>query len=70
MKTVLYVADGVTQVIITPETDFEKEVVAKFENNELSVKIAIGSFYDCQGGWSRHSTTENSIILRVEDDNK
>lgn len=68
MKAAIYVEDGVTQLILTPETNFEKEAVAKFENNELSAKIIIGSFYDCQGGFIRQSTTGSSIILRVNDE--
>lgn len=65
MKTAIYVADGVTQLVITPETDFEKESVAQFEKKPLSVKIMSGSFYECQGGFVRQGS-DQSLILRVD----
>lgn len=44
------------RLVITPETDFEKK--------PLSVKITIGSFYECQGGYVRQGSGQ-SLILRV-----
>jgi len=67
MKTAIYVADGVTQLVITPETAFEKESVAQFEKKSLSVKIMSGSFYECHGGFVRQGS-DQSLILRVDDD--
>lgn len=67
MKTAIYVADGVTQLVITPETDFEKQAVAKFEKKPLSVKIMSGSFYECRGDYVRQGN-EQSLILRVDDE--
>ncbi len=67
MKTAIYVADGVTQLVITPETTFEKESLDLFENKPLSVKIMSGSFYECQGGFVRQGS-DRSLILRVDDD--
>ncbi len=66
MKTAIYVADGVTQLVITPETAFEKESVAQFEKKSLSVKIMSGSFYECQGGYARQGS-DQSLILRVDE---
>jgi len=67
MKTAIYVADGVTQLVITPETAFEKESVAQFEKKSLSVKIMSGSFYECRGGYLRQGS-DQSLMLRVDDD--
>lgn len=78
MKTAIYIEDGTVQLVITPETDFEKNALTSFENKELGVKILSGSFYDCRGGWVRQSnhyfphysgTDENdkSIILRINE---
>lgn len=65
MKTAIYVADGVTQLVITPETDFEKKAVDQFEKKPLSVRIMSGSFYECQGGYVRQGS-DQSLILRVD----
>lgn len=67
MKTAIYIADGVTQLVITPETEFEKEVFDKVDDKLLSAKIMTGSFYACQGGFVRQSSgNDKSLIIRVE----
>ena len=53
MKTAIYIEDGVVQLVITPETKFEKNALSSFEDKELETKIFSGSFYDCRGGWIR-----------------
>lgn len=66
MKTAIYVEDGVKQIVLTPENDFEKEVVSDFHDENLTVRIISGSFYNCNGGFVRHGQSDESIILRVE----
>jgi len=66
MKTAIYVEDGVKQIVLTPEDDFEKDVVSDFQNENLTVRIISGSFYNCNGGFVRHGQSDESIILRVE----
>lgn len=79
MKTAIYIEDGVVQLIITPETEFEKNALSSFEGKELQTQIFSGSFYDCRGGWVRQKAyypnayqpdinADRSIILRVNAD--
>ena len=66
MKTAIYIEDGLMQLVITPETDFEKNAIGNFERGEIETTIKTGSFYPCQGGWTRHSspsTDDKSLIL-------
>ena len=78
MKTAIYIEDGVVQLVITPESDFEKNALSTIQDKPLDVKVFSGSFYDCRGGWVRqaqyygnsgmHGFNDNddkSIILRV-----
>jgi len=51
MKTAIYIEDGVVQLVITPESEFEKDSIKIFENNCIDAKLFSGSFYDCRGGW-------------------
>ncbi|HDZ27038.1 hypothetical protein LCGC14_1009390 [marine sediment metagenome] len=51
MKTAIYIEDGVTQLVITPETEFEKNSLNTFDGKEMNCKLFTGSFYDCRGGW-------------------
>ena len=75
MKTAIYIEDGVVQLVITPESDFEKNALRSFSEKPMEAKIFSGTFYDCRGGWVRQtqhfdrfnfdSTKEDqSLILR------
>jgi hypothetical protein len=76
MKTALYIEDSIVQLVITPESDFEKNALNSFEGSGLEAKIFNGTFYDCRGGWTRQSeyypnadrygnSKDNSLILRM-----
>jgi hypothetical protein len=82
MKTAIYIEDGVVQLVLTPENEFEKNAMSGFTDKNLEAQIFSGGFYDCRGGWVRqtahqprdpysamHRTyqpEDQSIILRVE----
>jgi len=53
MKTAIYIQDGVQQVVLSPENDFEKKALDIFHQGEKDFEIYRGSFYECQGGWIR-----------------
>ena len=56
MKTAIYIEDGVIQLVITPESKFEKNSMKTFEDKEMDCKLYTGSFYDCRGGWVRQNS--------------
>jgi len=64
MKTAIYVEDGVVQLVITPETEFEKNALSSFEEKSIEAKIFAGSFYDCRGGWTRQKEYHPSDMFR------
>ena len=81
MKTAIYIEDGVVQVVITPETEFEKSALRPFGVDQaIPAKILRGAFYDCRGGWVRqkpqynmnrlsgmdNNDGDNSLILRLD----
>ena len=77
MKTAIYIEDGVVQLVITPETKFEKNSINIFNDKPLDIKIFTGSFYDCRGGWVRQNShypnsnnEDTSLILKVAEDEK
>ncbi len=65
MKTAIYIEQGITQLVLTPENDWEKSVVKSMTNGTQSVDIRMGEFYACRGGWVRHGTADDSLILSV-----
>jgi hypothetical protein len=78
MKTAIYIEDGTVQLVITPESDFEKDAMRTFYGCDVSANMFSGSFYDCRGGWVRQSeynqhmsslsadSGDKSLILRMQ----
>lgn len=78
MKTAIYIEDGTVQLVITPETEFEKRALETFRDKPIDAKLFSGSFYDCRGSWIRQQTyrephfssnydkTDQSLILRMD----
>lgn len=81
MKTAIYIEDGVVQLVLTPEGEYEEQIVKSFGNRLSEVKVFNGSFYDCRGGWVRQTARrerpyqhytdgdchDSSLILRVSE---
>jgi hypothetical protein len=72
LKTAIYIEDGLLQVVITPESEFDKKALSTLENKPLEAQIFSGSFYDCRGGWVRqsayqanYSSGDKSLIVRI-----
>lgn len=79
MKTAIYIEDGAVQLVITPESEFEKNAFKSFESSDgaLNARMFVGAFYDCRGGWTRQrsfypgdfgamNNEDRSLILRME----
>jgi hypothetical protein len=65
MKTAIYIENGATQIVLTPESDFEERAISGIATEDQEITIYRGGFYKCQGGWVRHRSESNSLILRV-----
>jgi len=52
MKLALYSEDGATQVVITPQTKWEQDILDKLPEDG-DYRVYRGSFYACRGGWFR-----------------
>jgi hypothetical protein len=74
VKTAIYIEDGVVQLVLTPEDDFEKNALKSFNKEGLETKIFHGQFYDCRAGWTRqknyhepfnNTNQDQSLIIRV-----
>lgn len=67
MKIALYIEDGREQIVLTGETDTEKDILNNFKEKSV-VRIYQGGFYPCAGGWTRHSDypKAESLILVID----
>lgn len=70
MKTAIYIEDGTVQLVITPESEFEKAAMKSFGGpGELEAQLFQGAFYDCRGGWVRQKPQYNAMRLDSDADN-
>lgn len=67
MKVAIYIEQGVTQLVLTPESEWERDVCKKVTpDGQHTLTIRRGEFYACMGGWFRQGNAEDSLILRVD----
>lgn len=67
MKIALYIEDGLQQIVLTPENDTEKKIIEKM-HGKAKLSVYKGSFYHCQGGWTRQGSDDTSTIIRLVDE--
>ena len=73
MKTAIYVEDGFTQIVLTPVTAFEREILSRISREEVvHVRVANGSFHRDAEGWQRFigagadgEMSEQCLMLRL-----
>ncbi len=54
MKTILVIQENKQQVVLTPENDYEKNILKLIESQKVKTTMKVGKFSDCQGGWIRY----------------
>ena len=71
MKTAIYIENGIIQLVLTPEDEFERNIISSYECKNIETKIQHGSFYGCSGGWIRQkdmygtSSEDRSLIIKT-----
>lgn len=66
MKVAIYIQDGDTQFVLTPESDWERNAVQgilKRHDSNRQPTFWSGSFYRCQGGWMRQGESDESLMI-------
>ncbi len=66
MEIAIFLKDGNKQLILTPETEGEKEVLEHFKEGEEKATIKLGHFYYCQGGFYTQNSEKNDLIILLE----
>lgn len=62
MKIAYYVEEGTEQLVLTPENDYEKQMLSVLDD-PAKIEIHKGSFYTCMGGWVRQGSDAVSRII-------
>lgn len=84
MKTAIIIANGIKQIMFTPENDTEKQALAMITlDDNITVESKRGTFYNnapksaagytvekCQGGYLRAFDSEESLMFVLTPKNK
>jgi hypothetical protein len=74
MRTAFVFVGGVGQIVLTPQGEEEKRILALIRTDPEKVKVSRGSYYlnRCQGGWIRQFKDDESLIITmgIEEDGK
>jgi hypothetical protein len=66
MKTAIYIEDGITQLVLTPENEWETRIIDSIDTSNPETSLLRGGFYECQGGWTRQDSAKRSLIIRTK----
>jgi len=67
MKTSIIIEDGMSQIALTPENDFESSLLSKINIKKMEATLYSGSYHRCQAGWTREFTEPMSLLICIED---
>ena len=66
MKIALYIEDGREQIVLTPESDTEKSILAKMHGGSRKISLRKGGFFRCMGGWTREAASQESTMIVLD----
>lgn len=68
MKVALYIEDGMMQLALSPQNEWEKNVLRNITEHAKNVTIHRAEFYRTGGGYQVYdSSSTDSVMLRIED---
>lgn len=68
MKIALYIEDGLEQIVLTPDSETEANILKKLHDGTRELGIHTGSFYGCRGGWTRWKQPGSAYGTMPEDE--
>jgi len=63
MKIALYIEDGFEQIILTPSTDTERNLLAKLRDPDIEMTIQRGEFFHCRADFLRKGDGVESTMI-------
>lgn len=70
MKIALYIEDGLEQIVLTPESKVEHDLLGKLHDGSRQLSIKRGKFYECTGGWVTQGRLSSQGIYGVGRDER
>lgn len=62
MKIALYIEDGLEQIVLTPESKQESDILGRIHDGSRSIELRRGDFYECRGGWVRWKQPQSGMF--------
>jgi hypothetical protein len=69
MKIALYIENGLEQVVLTPESKLEADILGKIHDGSRQIELKRGDFYECRGGWVRWKQPRTRGMFSYSDEN-
>ena len=66
MKTGIFISEGKTEIVLTPENEHERNSLGLLISKEHSLSVYEGEFYKCRGGYFRPQANGTDTILCLE----
>jgi len=67
MKSILIIENNLSQIVLTPENEHEKQVLNLINEQKVETVIKVGNFNQCQGGWVRYYPSYRAFDESAED---
>lgn len=68
MKSSIYIDQGTTQIVLTPENEWERHALKMIAGSSgQESQTYWGNFFECEGGWYRHTTHPYCTEVRKDD---
>ncbi len=65
MKTAIYIGNEITQLVLTPESTWEQNILKGITDGDKECKITTGNFYETRGDYMRQGLGETSVMIVV-----
>lgn len=66
MKVALYIEDGLDQIVLTPQTEAERNILARLSEGNVEFSLRRGAFYANQAGYIRERDVNHFMAVRNE----
>jgi hypothetical protein len=68
MRSAIYIIIGCLQFVLTPENEFEKNILKSFysQPEDFETLIVPGEFHESHAGYIRNYRDGNSLIIKIK----
>lgn len=65
MKTSILIREDKVQIVLSPQNEFEKDLIRNVELNRKETTFHRSAFLDTQGGFIRQSANDDDLLIGI-----